>query len=112
MDVSLFSSSTDVCLFEDCQTHRFMLSRYPQSQLVEVNAHSLFSKWFSESGKLVCSPLSTLLMNMSALFKLNFDLDHAVLPMLNILLISGCKAIPKTSRDGRGGNKSGICFDW
>ncbi|CAN4115684.1 unnamed protein product [Withania somnifera] len=28
--------------------------RYPQSQLVEVNAHSLFSKWFSESGKLVC----------------------------------------------------------
>ncbi|KAL6182505.1 hypothetical protein ACLB2K_043924 [Fragaria x ananassa] len=53
VDVSLFSSSTDVCLFEDCQTHRFMLSRYPQSQLVEVNAHSLFSKWFSESGKLV-----------------------------------------------------------
>nr|KAJ0210195.1 hypothetical protein LSAT_V11C400187870 [Lactuca sativa] len=28
-------------------------SRYPHSQLVEVNAHSLFSKWFSESGKLV-----------------------------------------------------------
>jgi Ni2+-binding GTPase involved in maturation of urease and hydrogenase len=27
--------------------------RYTQSQLVEVNAHSLFSKWFSESGKLV-----------------------------------------------------------
>ncbi|EOY20893.1 P-loop containing nucleoside triphosphate hydrolases superfamily protein isoform 2 [Theobroma cacao] len=27
-------------------------SRYPQCQLVEVNAHSLFSKWFSESGKL------------------------------------------------------------
>ncbi|KAH9776415.1 Pachytene checkpoint protein 2-like [Citrus sinensis] len=29
-------------------------SRYPQCQLVEVNAHSLFSKWFSESGKLKC----------------------------------------------------------
>lgn len=28
-------------------------SRFSQSQLVEVNAHSLFSKWFSESGKLV-----------------------------------------------------------
>ncbi|WCJ36141.1 hypothetical protein M5689_017357 [Euphorbia peplus] len=28
-------------------------SRYHQSQLIEVNAHSLFSKWFSESGKLV-----------------------------------------------------------
>lgn len=27
--------------------------RYTSSQLVEVNAHSLFSKWFSESGKLV-----------------------------------------------------------
>ncbi|KAF5732178.1 putative thyroid hormone receptor interactor [Tripterygium wilfordii] len=31
---------------------RFSL-RYPQCQLIEVNAHSLFSKWFSESGKLV-----------------------------------------------------------
>ncbi len=27
--------------------------RYAQGQLIEVNAHSLFSKWFSESGKLV-----------------------------------------------------------
>lgn len=29
------------------------ICRYTSSQLVEVNAHSLFSKWFSESGKLV-----------------------------------------------------------
>ncbi|KAL5062090.1 hypothetical protein RYX36_023827 [Vicia faba] len=28
-------------------------SRFTQAQLVEVNAHSLFSKWFSECGKLV-----------------------------------------------------------
>ena len=28
-------------------------SRYASAQLVEINAHSLFSKWFSESGKLV-----------------------------------------------------------
>ncbi|MFS7954433.1 putative ATPase, AAA-type, core, P-loop containing nucleoside triphosphate hydrolase [Helianthus anomalus] len=28
-------------------------SRYPHCQLVEVNAHSLFSKWFFESGELV-----------------------------------------------------------
>ena len=28
-------------------------SRYKHSQLIEVNAHSLFSKYFSESGKLV-----------------------------------------------------------
>lgn len=27
--------------------------RYTAGLLVEVNAHSLFSKWFSESGKLV-----------------------------------------------------------
>lgn len=32
--------------------------RYSQSQLVEVNAHSLFSKWFSESGKLVAKLFS------------------------------------------------------
>ncbi|DAA17766.1 pachytene checkpoint protein 2 homolog [Bos indicus x Bos taurus] len=28
-------------------------SRYRYGQLVEINSHSLFSKWFSESGKLV-----------------------------------------------------------
>lgn len=28
-------------------------TRFPTAVLVEVNAHSLFSKWFSESGKLV-----------------------------------------------------------
>ncbi|KAL6583738.1 nucleolar component of the pachytene checkpoint [Orobanche minor] len=33
-------------------------SRYSQSQLIEVNAHSLFSKWFSESGKLVAKLFS------------------------------------------------------
>lgn len=29
------------------------LHRYAQGQLIEVNSHSLFSKWFSESGKLI-----------------------------------------------------------
>ena len=28
-------------------------SRYDHARLLEINAHSLFSKWFSESGKLV-----------------------------------------------------------
>ena len=28
-------------------------ARYQRGQLFEINAHSLFSKWFSESGKLV-----------------------------------------------------------
>ena len=27
--------------------------RYEHGKLVEINSHSLFSKWFSESGKLV-----------------------------------------------------------
>lgn len=30
-----------------------MNKTYSRSRLVEINAHSLFSKWFSESGKLV-----------------------------------------------------------
>ncbi|KAL3626657.1 hypothetical protein CASFOL_030206 [Castilleja foliolosa] len=35
-------------------------SRYPQCQLIEVNAHSLFSKWLSGSGKLVAKLLSNI----------------------------------------------------
>eukprot|EP01094_Clydonella_sp_ATCC50884_P001663 TRINITY_DN1124_c0_g1_i1.p1 TRINITY_DN1124_c0_g1~~TRINITY_DN1124_c0_g1_i1.p1 ORF type:complete len:432 (-),score=92.61 TRINITY_DN1124_c0_g1_i1:902-2197(-) len=34
--------------------------RYPHVELVEVNAHSLFSKWFSESGKLVMRLFETI----------------------------------------------------
>ncbi|WWC66819.1 uncharacterized protein I206_100726 [Kwoniella pini CBS 10737] len=30
-----------------------MRDSYPRSKLIEINSHSLFSKWFSESGKLV-----------------------------------------------------------
>lgn len=30
-----------------------MCCRYTHGKLVEINSHSLFSKWFSESGKLV-----------------------------------------------------------
>ena len=30
-----------------------LCDRYPNALLLEINAHSLFSKWFSESGKLV-----------------------------------------------------------
>lgn len=31
----------------------FSSSRYSHGKLIEINSHSLFSKWFSESGKLV-----------------------------------------------------------
>lgn len=30
-----------------------LIDAYPLSQLIEINCHSLLSKWFSESGKLV-----------------------------------------------------------
>lgn len=36
-------------------SHSRSSCRFAQAQLIEVNAHSLFSKWFSESGKLVAS---------------------------------------------------------
>lgn len=36
------------------------LSVYSHTQLVEVNCHSLFSKWFSESGKLVSKMFTTI----------------------------------------------------
>jgi SpoVK/Ycf46/Vps4 family AAA+-type ATPase len=32
--------------------------KFKQSFLIEINAHSLFSKWFSESGKLVMKMFS------------------------------------------------------
>ncbi len=31
----------------------FIINSYTNARLLEINAHSLFSKWFSESGKLV-----------------------------------------------------------
>lgn len=30
-----------------------MAIRYRHGKIIEINSHSLFSKWFSESGKLV-----------------------------------------------------------
>lgn len=37
-----------------------MSNRYRYGQLIEINAHSLFSKWFSESGKLVMKLFATI----------------------------------------------------
>ena len=34
--------------------------RYAKTHLFEINSHSLFSRWFSESGKLVQSLFSTI----------------------------------------------------
>ncbi|XP_017973870.1 PREDICTED: pachytene checkpoint protein 2 homolog isoform X2 [Theobroma cacao] len=51
----LLRYAASALLFTEKGVDPFLVSwnRYPQCQLVEVNAHSLFSKWFSESGKLV-----------------------------------------------------------
>lgn len=40
-------------LIPDARTRRALSRRYPHGKLIEINSHSLFSKWFSESGKLV-----------------------------------------------------------
>lgn len=48
--------------------------RYPHCQLIEVNAHSLFSKWFSESGKLVWYTLFlSLTLLLSYPFSMHFN---------------------------------------
>ncbi|KAE8678227.1 Pachytene checkpoint protein 2-like protein [Hibiscus syriacus] len=51
----LLRYAASALLFTEKGVDPFLVSwnRYPQCQLIEVNAHSLFSKWFSESGKLV-----------------------------------------------------------
>jgi len=35
-------------------------ARYPRTTLLEINSHSLFSRWFSESGKLVQKLFNTI----------------------------------------------------
>lgn len=92
------------------QTHYFMHCRYPQCQLIEVNAHSLFSKWFSESGKLVCSWYYNSRKMLLPFVNKSWDFVYAV--CIKYFSILGCKAFPKNSRDGRRGKQSGICFDW
>ncbi|KAF3430191.1 hypothetical protein E2986_02023 [Frieseomelitta varia] len=51
-------------------------NRFAYGELVEINSHSLFSKWFSESGKLVMklfSEIKTLLENPQALVCILID---------------------------------------
>jgi hypothetical protein len=43
--------SASSTLDDNCIQHNEL--RYTHSRLLEINSHSLFSKWFSESGKLV-----------------------------------------------------------
>ncbi|XLR47429.1 hypothetical protein S83_032089, partial [Arachis hypogaea] len=57
-------------------------SRFPQCQLIEVNAHSLLSKWFSENGKLKYQC---------------FVVDEFPI----CYHFRGCKTFPKDSRNGK-----------
>jgi hypothetical protein len=41
------------CALRPFFTRRSLSRSYPHSRLLEINSHSLFSRWFSESGKLV-----------------------------------------------------------
>lgn len=49
-DFLIGPSSSSILDFDDTKHNGF---RYTQARLLEINSHSLFSKWFSESGKLV-----------------------------------------------------------
>ena len=53
--------------------------RYPQSRLLEINSHSLFSRWFSESGKLVQKLFSSVM-------ELVEDEDTFVVVLIGVLL--------------------------
>ena len=48
-----FSPQTSLCRALAQNLAIGMRSRFSKGHLVEINSHSLFSKWFSESGKLV-----------------------------------------------------------
>ena len=47
------TGKTSLCKALAQKVSIMMSDKYDEFQLVEINSHSLFSKWFSESGKLV-----------------------------------------------------------
>ncbi|UPR04475.1 pachytene checkpoint-like protein [Chloropicon primus] len=59
------------------------------SKLIEINAHSLFSKWFSESGKLV----SKLFQQIRDLAELALDLDSGGQKSLVFVLIDEVESL-------------------
>ncbi|KAL0222559.1 hypothetical protein RCL1_002413 [Eukaryota sp. TZLM3-RCL] len=54
------SGKTSICKALAHKLSIRLQSRYSNSNLVEINAHSLFSRWFSESGKLVMRMFDTI----------------------------------------------------
>ncbi|KAL5067570.1 hypothetical protein RYX36_018457 [Vicia faba] len=63
-------------------------SRFIQAQLVEVNAHSLSSKWFSKSGKLVAKlfqKIQEMEEEESNLIFVLIDEVESLLPKRNLL---------------------------
>ena len=49
----LFVGKTSLCRGLAQKLSIQLNAKFTHCQLVEINSHSLFSKWFSESGKLV-----------------------------------------------------------
>eukprot|EP00924_Labyrinthula_sp_SR-Ha-C_P007600 snap_masked-scaffold_42-processed-gene-1.19-mRNA-1 protein AED:0.16 eAED:0.20 QI:0/0/0/0.66/1/1/3/0/434 len=45
--------SKALCSYTFCPEAEFKENQYTKAKFLEINSHSLFSKWFSESGKLV-----------------------------------------------------------
>jgi len=69
--------------------------RYTSSQLVEVNAHSLFSKWFSESGKLVSklfASITELLEEPQALVFVLIDEVESLTAARKVGVTTACQA--------------------
>lgn len=74
--------------------------RYTQSQLVEVNAHSLFSKWFSESGKLVTKLFTKITVR---------DNPRAIHPHCPLGPQRCCGLTARTWNHGRGSLRAPTC---
>jgi hypothetical protein len=68
--------------------------RYPNCQLLEINAHSLFSRWFSESGKLVMK-LFQHITDLGRLFLLLL-LQLLLLLLLLLLLMPRTMLLPQS----------------
>ena len=73
------------------------------SKLIEINAHSLFSKWFSESGKLV----SKLFQQIRDLAELALDLEDRSRSSLVFVLIDEVESLATARRQSiQGGEPS------
>ena len=69
-----------------------LFNKYETCSLIEINAHSLFSKWFSESGKLI-----------QKLFKHIHDLCQCQNSMIFVLIdeVESLASVRKSAMNGK-----------